>query len=73
MVVFISLATHLLMAAKVGGVPFLLSIFQRTINEGDRPMLTLKKIPLKPINRLLQTLEITLFGSLILGLILPVL
>lgn len=71
-VVFLSLATHLLMAVRVGGMPFLLSMFQTFVKEGDRPLQSLKKMPIKPINQLLTTLEIIIFSCIVLGLILPV-
>lgn len=69
--VFISLALHILLGAKVGGVPLLLSIFSWKAHEDDRPRSWLQGIKIRHSNLSLKVIEGIVIGGIILAFILP--
>jgi cytochrome b subunit of formate dehydrogenase len=70
--VFISLALHLLMGAKVGGVPLLLSMFNRRIQGNDTLLSWLQEIKIKHSSWVLKVVECVVIGGIIMAFILPV-
>ncbi len=72
MCVLISLALHLLMGAKVGGVPLLVSMFRWKLRDEDAPRSWLQGIKLKHSSLLLKVIEGVVIGGIILAFILPV-
>lgn len=70
--VFISLALHLLMSAKVGGVPLLISMFTWKVRSEDKPRSWLHGIKIEHSSWLLKMLEYIVVGGIILAFILPV-
>ncbi|MGA1285258.1 MAG: cytochrome b/b6 domain-containing protein [Prochlorothrix sp.] len=71
LLLFLSIAFHVLMGAKVGGAPLLLSMFRLSIHDNDSPPTWLQKFPPQPVNSLLLGLEILTFGGIGLSFILP--
>ena len=70
--VFVSLALHLLLGAKVGGVPLLASMFRWGLREGDEPRTWLQRLQLRPTSSILKVLEVLVIGGIALAFILPV-
>jgi len=70
--VFISLALHLLMGAKVGGVPLLVSMFNWTMRDEDTPRYWLQGFKIKHSSLVLKVLEGIVIGGIIMGFLLPV-
>jgi hypothetical protein len=70
--VFISVAFHLLLGIKVGGVPLLMSMFNRTKRSEDKLSSWLQEFRLKRANKLLKIIEIVVIGGIISAFILPV-
>ena len=70
--VCVSLALHVLLGAKVGGVPLLRSMVQWGIRSEDSPRGWFREMHKWPSNSLLQGLEILVLGGLVLALVLPV-
>ncbi|MCW6035413.1 cytochrome b/b6 domain-containing protein [Spirulina subsalsa FACHB-351] len=70
--VFIGLTFHLLLGAKVGGFPLLISMFNWSKREDDQPRSWLKKLNHKRSNALLTMIEIIVIGGIIAAFILPV-
>jgi hypothetical protein len=70
--VFLSLALHLLMGAKVGGVPLLVSMFSWGMRVHDRPRNWLQNLRLKHGYLGLVIVEVVVLGGIILAFILPV-
>ncbi len=70
--VFISLALHVLLGAKVGGVPLLLSMFKWNVRDDDQPRSWLRGFKLNPASSLLKGIEIIVFGGIGLAFLLPV-
>ncbi len=71
-VMFTSLALHLLMGAKVGGAPLLLSMFHRTIRDDDRPSFWFQGITFQQSSLVLKIIEIIVIGGILAAFILPV-
>jgi hypothetical protein len=69
---FISLALHLLMGAKVGGVPLLLSMFNWKMQDEDAPRSWLQGIKIKHSSLVLKVLEAIVIGGIMMAFILPV-
>ena len=67
-----ALALHLLLGAKVGGVPLLASMFDRKIRPNDKPRSWLHGFKTHPSNSTLKILEWVTLGGIILAFILPV-
>jgi Prokaryotic cytochrome b561 len=70
--VFISLALHLLMGAKVGGVPLLGSMFTWKMRDEDKPRFWFQGIKIKHSSLVLKVLEGIVIGGIIMAFILPV-
>ena len=66
-----ALAAHLLLGAKVGGLPLLLSMVQWGKRNNDTPQLWLNAIKLSQ-STALKIIEGMVFGGIILALVLPV-
>ncbi|MDJ1179345.1 cytochrome b/b6 domain-containing protein [Roseofilum sp. BLCC_M91] len=73
LIVFLSLALHLLLAAKVGGVPLLRSMLQFSRRDRDTPKSWLRGLRKISSSRLFQWVEIMVMGGIILAFLLPVL
>lgn len=69
----LSIALHVLMGAKVGGLPLLISMFRWTVRDTDHPPTWLQNFPHRPVNQLLFSLEILILGGIALAFVLPVL
>ncbi|MDJ1168447.1 cytochrome b/b6 domain-containing protein [Roseofilum sp. BLCC_M154] len=72
LIVFLSLALHLLLAAKVGGVPLLQSMLQFSRRDRDTPKSWLRGLRKISSSRLFQGVEIMVMGGIILAFLLPV-
>jgi len=70
-VMIISIATHLLMSAKVGGLPLLLSIYNWRIRSEDMPQSWFKSFKIKPANTILLAFEILVIGGIAIAFLLP--
>jgi len=70
--VFISLALHLLIGAKVGGVPLLVSMFNWKMRYEDTPRSWLQGIKIKHSSLILKVIEGVVIGGIIMAFILPV-
>jgi Prokaryotic cytochrome b561 len=70
--VFISLALHLLIGAKVGGVPLLVSIFNWKMRDEDTPRSWLQGIKIKHSSLILKVIAGVVIGGIIMAFILPV-
>lgn len=71
--VFISIALHLLMGAKVGGVPLLLSMLNWKVRDGDSFPYWLKGVKIKHSSLVLRATEFVVIGGIVLAFVLPVL
>jgi Prokaryotic cytochrome b561 len=69
--VFISLALHVLMGAKVGGAPLLVSMFNWEKRGEDTPLSWLQGIKIKHSSLTLKVLEFIVIGGIIMAFILP--
>ncbi|MFN5815046.1 MAG: cytochrome b/b6 domain-containing protein [Pseudanabaena sp.] len=67
----VSVAIHLLMSAKVGGLPLLLSIYNWKIRSDDMPKFWLRSFKLKPSNTFLFFFEAIVIGGIAIAFILP--
>jgi hypothetical protein len=70
--VLISLALHLLMGVKVGGIPLLLSMFNWKKRDGDRLGSWLQEIKARHSSKILKAIEMIVIGGIIVAFILPV-
>lgn len=70
--VFISLALHLLMGAKVGGVPLLVSMFNWKIRGEDTLLSWHQGVKIKHSSLVLKVLEGIVIGGIITAFLLPV-
>ena len=70
--VFFSVAFHLLLGIKVGGVPLLMSMFNKTRRSEDKLSSWLQDLRLERASKLLKMLEIVVIGGIILAFTLPV-
>jgi len=69
--VFFSVAFHLLLGIKVGGVPLLMSMFNRTRRSEDKLSTWLQEFRLNQTSKLIKSIEIVVIGGIILAFILP--
>jgi len=69
--VFLSLGSHLLLGAKVGGLPLLRSMFSRQMRSEDRPHSWWRGLKLTPSTRLLQGLEVIIILGIVAAFVLP--
>jgi Prokaryotic cytochrome b561 len=67
-----ALALHLLMGAKVGGVPLLLSMVTWKKRDGDKLGSWLQDIKAKHSSKVLRAIEIIVMGGIVVAFILPV-
>ena len=70
--VFLSLALHLLMGAKVGGVPLLLSIFKWKIRGEDTLLFWRQGVKIRHSSLVLKILEGIVIGGIIMAFFLPI-
>jgi cytochrome b subunit of formate dehydrogenase len=70
--VFISLALHLLLGVKVGGVPLLISMFNWGMRGEDNPRSWLRGIRFNHSSLILKIIEVVVIGGIIMAFILPV-
>jgi cytochrome bd-type quinol oxidase subunit 1 len=70
--VLISLAFHLLLGAKVGGVPLIASMFAWKMRSEDTPRSWFQGIRINPSSLILKVIEGIVIGGIILAFILPV-
>ncbi|OWY64977.1 hypothetical protein B7486_44385 [cyanobacterium TDX16] len=70
--VFASLALHLLMGIKVGGVPLLVSMFDGKIRDEDTPRFWLQGIKINHSSLILKVIESVAIGGIMMAFILPV-
>ncbi|WP_309730899.1 cytochrome b/b6 domain-containing protein [Chamaesiphon sp. OTE_75_metabat_556] len=70
--VFVSLALHLLMGAKVGGLPLLLSMFNWTMRSEDTRFSWLQEVKINHSSLVLKVLEVIVIGGIIMAFLLPV-
>ena len=70
--VFISLALHLLMGAKVGGVPLLVSMFNWKIRGEDTLLSWHQGVKINHSSLVLKVLESIVIGGIIMAFLLPV-
>ncbi|MEI6063313.1 MAG: cytochrome b/b6 domain-containing protein [Pseudanabaena sp. ELA748] len=71
LVMILSIATHLLLSAKVGGLPLLLSIYNWRIHSEDMPQSWFKSLKIKPSNTILLVFEVLVIGGIAIAFILP--
>jgi cytochrome b subunit of formate dehydrogenase len=69
--VFFSVAFHLLLGIKIGGVPLLMSMFNGRKRSEDKLSSWLQEFRLKRANKLLTIIEFFVIGGIILAFILP--
>jgi hypothetical protein len=69
--VFISLLLHMLMGAKVGGVPLLVSMFNWTRRSEDRLLSWPQEVKIKHDDLVLKVLEGIVIGGIIMAFLLP--
>jgi Prokaryotic cytochrome b561 len=69
--VFISLLLHLLLGAKVGGVPLLVSMFNWKMRDEDKPRFWLRGIQIRQSSLILKVIEAVVIGGIIMAFILP--
>ncbi len=67
----IGIAMHVLMSAKVGGLPLLLSIYNWKIRDEDMPNAWFKGFKIKPSSKVLLIFEILVIGGIAIAFILP--
>ncbi len=70
--VFLSLLLHLLLGAKVGGLPLLISIFRWGMRDQDTPSFWLQSFKISHSSLVLKGIEILVIGGIIMAFILPV-
>ncbi len=71
--VFISLALHLLMGAKVGGSPLLISMFNWKVRSEDKLFHSIQEATIQHSNLILEIVEVIVIGGIIVAFLLPVL
>lgn len=71
LVMLISVALHLLMSAKVGGLPLLLSIYNWKVRAEDSPNTWFNSLQLKPSSNVLLVFELLVIGGIAIAFLLP--
>ena len=69
--VFMSLSLHLLLGAKVGGVPLLVSMFNWRRRNEDTPHSWFRGIRINHSDLILKIIEVVVIGGIIMAFILP--
>ncbi|PZV19055.1 MAG: cytochrome B [Pseudanabaena sp.] len=67
----VGIAMHLLMSAKVGGLPLLLSIYNWKIRAEDMPNSWFKGFKIKPSSTILLIFEMLVIGGIAIAFVLP--
>jgi hypothetical protein len=67
----VGIAMHLLMSAKVGGLPLLLSIYNWKVRAEDMPNSWFKGFQIKPSSTILLIFEILVIGGIAIAFVLP--
>ncbi|NUN66296.1 cytochrome b/b6 domain-containing protein [Pseudanabaena biceps] len=70
-VMIFSIAMHLLMSAKVGGFPLLISIYNWKVRAEDMPQSWFKGFKIKPSSTVLFVLEMFVIGGIAIAFLLP--
>jgi hypothetical protein len=70
--VFVSFALHLLMGAKVGGFPLLVSMFNWKTRDEDNPSSWLQGVTIKHSSLVLKVLECIVVGGIVIAFLLPI-
>ncbi|GBO53465.1 hypothetical protein APA_1372 [Pseudanabaena sp. lw0831] len=73
LLMIVGIVMHLLMSAKVGGLPLLLSIYNWTIHAEDMPKSWFKSFKLKPSSKTLFIVEILVISGIAIAFVLPAL
>ncbi|MFN7715640.1 MAG: cytochrome b/b6 domain-containing protein [Pseudanabaenaceae cyanobacterium] len=73
LIMLISLALHLLMGAKVGGIPLLTSMVSWRVQSNDIPTAWFQSLKFKHSSVILQILEVVVIGGIIAAFLLPAL
>jgi cytochrome b subunit of formate dehydrogenase len=68
---FISVALHLLLGAKVGGVPLIVSMFNWQVRNEDTPRFWFRGISINHSSLILKLIEAVVIGGIIIAFILP--
>ena len=68
----VSIAFHLLMSAKIGGLPLLLSMYQWQVRAKDIPKSWFSQFKIKPSSTVLFIIEFIVIGGIAIGVFLPV-
>lgn len=71
LLMIIGIAMHLLMSAKVGGLPLLLSIYNWKVRPEDMPKSWFKGFQIKPFSTVLFIFEAFVIGGLAIAFVLP--
>ncbi len=71
LLMILSIAMHLLMSAKVGGMPLLLSIYNWKVRAEDMPKAWLHSFKLKPRSTILLIFEVLVIGGIAIAFGLP--
>ncbi|MBD2178387.1 cytochrome b/b6 domain-containing protein [Pseudanabaena sp. FACHB-1998] len=71
LLMIVSIAIHLLMSAKVGGLPLLLSIYNWKIRPEDMPKFWLRGFKIKPSTTFLFIFEVLVIGGIAIAFLLP--
>ncbi len=71
LLMIVSIAMHLLMSAKVGGLPLLLSIYNWKVRAEDMPKSWFKGFQLKPSSTVLLIFEILVIVGIAIAFVLP--
>jgi cytochrome b subunit of formate dehydrogenase len=71
LLMIVSIAIHLLMSAKVGGLPLLLSMYNWQIKSGDLPKDWLKNFQVMPKSIVLFVFEFLVMGGIAIAFLLP--
>jgi hypothetical protein len=67
----ISLALHLLLSAKVGGLPLLRSMMSWAVHRGDTLRINWQAIKTQPLNWMLKLMETVVIGGIVAAWLLP--
>lgn len=72
LLMIVSIALHLLMSAKIGGLPLLLSMYKWQIRAKDMPKSWFSQFKIKPSSTIAFIIEFLVIGGIAVGVFLPV-
>ena len=72
LLMIVSIAFHLLMSVKIGGLPLLLSMLKWQIQAKDTPKSWFRKFKIKPSSTVLFIFEFFVIGGIVIAVFLPV-